>query len=76
MGRCEVNVFQPVCISGDNKRGAAQTMERIRAAVVNHDVATAQEADAIIRDMHAFAAASKTLVAYPRIVQVWGSRNR
>jgi len=64
-------VFQPVHASGPHKHITAVTMEQIRSAVLRHGLATDQEIDTIIAGMHAFARDPCTLVAMPRIVQVW-----
>ncbi len=73
LGAVGWTVFQPVLASGPHKHLQAVTMERIRPAVLRHGLATGQEIDAIIADMHAFAQDPATLVALPRMVQVWGT---
>ncbi len=67
------NVFQPVQASGPYKRVQAATMERIRPAVLRYGLATAQEIDSIVSGMQTFAENPATLVAMPRMVQVWGT---
>jgi hypothetical protein len=66
-------VFQPVHISGPSKRISEVTLERIRPALVSHGLATDQEIDVLLADMASFVRAPSTLVALPRIVQVWGT---
>ena len=51
----------------------AVTMDKIRSAVLRHGLATDQEIDAILAGMYAFVQDPTTLVALPRIVQVWGT---
>jgi SAM-dependent methyltransferase len=67
------HVFQPVHISGPSKRISEATLERIRPALVSRGLATDQEIDALLADMASFVRAPSTLVALPRIVQVWGT---
>jgi SAM-dependent methyltransferase len=67
------NVFQPVHARGTHKHFLGITMESIRPAVRRYGLATDQEIDAIIADMHAFAENPATLVSMPRIVQVWAT---
>jgi SAM-dependent methyltransferase len=73
LGDVRWNVFQPVHASGPHKHLQAVTMERIRPAVLRHGLATDQEIDSIIDGMHAFAEDPTTLVAMPRMVQIWGT---
>jgi len=73
LGNVGWNVFQPVRASGPHKHLQAVTMERIRPAVLDHGLATDQETDSIINGMHIFAQDPTTLVAMPRMVQVWGT---
>jgi SAM-dependent methyltransferase len=73
LGGVRWNVFQPVRASGPHKHLQAVTMERIRPTVLRHGLATDQEIDSIISGMHAFAQDPSTLVAMPRMVQVWGT---
>ena len=65
-------VFQLVHASGPAKHLTAVTMDTIRSAVLRHGLATGPEIDSILTRMHAFAHDPATLVALPRIVQVWG----
>jgi SAM-dependent methyltransferase len=73
LGDVHWNVFQPVHASGPHKLMQAETMERIRPAVLRHGLATDQEIDSIIGGMRAFAQDPSTLVGMPRMVQVWGT---
>ena len=73
LGDVHWNVFQPVHASGPHKHMTAVTMDKIRPAVLRHGLATDQEIDSILSGMHAFVQDPATLVALPRIVQVWGT---
>jgi precorrin-6B methylase 2 len=66
-------VFQPVHAFGPEKRLTAVTMDMIRASVLRYGLAEAAEADAVTQRLEAFAADPSTLVALPRIVQVWAA---
>lgn len=68
----EWNLFQPVHAEGPDKHIQALTMERIGPALLRNGLADAAEITEILESMHAFAADPTTLVAMPRIVQVWG----
>jgi len=65
------NVFQPVHAEGPNKQIQAVTMEKIGPALLRHGLATTDEIEEILTSMRAFAADPETLVATPRMVQVW-----
>jgi SAM-dependent methyltransferase len=66
------HVFQPVHADGRHKQIMRITMDKIRPAVLRHELASNQEIDQILTEMAAFAADETTLVAAPRIVQAWG----
>lgn len=66
------NVFQIVHSEGPHKQMQAVTMERIGPALLRHGLATEAEIEEILDGMRAFAADPQTLVALPRMVQVWG----
>jgi hypothetical protein len=66
-------VFQPVHAFGPEKLLTAVTMDMIRASVLRYGLAEAAEADAVTQRLEAFAADPSTLVALPRIVQVWAA---
>jgi SAM-dependent methyltransferase len=67
-----VDVVQPVFLSGDGKRIAAVTMERIAARAIEADLATAAEVRQIVGELEEFARDSRTLLSLPRIFQVSG----
>jgi hypothetical protein len=66
-------VFQLVHASGPEKRLTAVTMEMIRASVLRYGLTDAAEIDRIVRSLNTFADDGSTLVALPRLVQVWGA---
>jgi len=66
-------VFQPVHAFGPEKRLTAVTMDMIGPSVMRYGLAQAAEVDRITRRLEAFAADRATLVALPRMVQVWAA---
>lgn len=70
----QVNVVQPVHLHGESKSIAEITMERISEAVVRTGLATQADVDQTVAEIVEFAARPDTLMSYPRIVQVWGTR--
>jgi cyclopropane fatty-acyl-phospholipid synthase-like methyltransferase len=66
-------VFQPVYASGPHKRMTAVTMQMIGATLLKYRLAQEEEIDALVERLDAFADDASTLVALPRIVQVWGT---
>jgi len=66
-------VFQPVHAFGPEKRLTAVTMDMIGASVLRYGLAEAAEVDSITQRLEAFAADRATLVALPRMVQVWAA---
>lgn len=69
------HVFQPVHADGPHKQIMRITMDKIRPAVLKHQLATDEEIDRILAEMGAFAADPTSLVAMPRMVQAWGRRH-
>jgi 2-polyprenyl-3-methyl-5-hydroxy-6-metoxy-1,4-benzoquinol methylase len=68
------HVFQPLHADGQHKQIMRVTMDKIRPAVLRHQLASEEEIDQILIEMGIFAADPTTLVAMPRMVQVWGQR--
>jgi SAM-dependent methyltransferase len=66
-------VFQLVHATGPEKRLTAVTMEMIRASVLRYGLTDGAEIDRIVRSLNTFADDGSTLVALPRLVQVWGA---
>jgi len=73
LGDVHWNVLRPAHASGPHKHMTAVTMEKIRPAVLRHGLATDQEIDSILTRVYSFVQDPATLVALPRIVQVWGT---
>jgi SAM-dependent methyltransferase len=73
LGDLHCTVFQPAHVSGPYKRMAEMTMERIRPALLRYGLATDGEIGELLVRMRAFAENPSTLLAFPRIVQVWGT---
>jgi len=65
-------VFQLVHADGRHKQIQRVTMEKIRPAVLRHQLASETEIDEILLQMERFAADPSTLVATPRFVQAYG----
>ena len=59
---------------GEAKTLATLTLEAIAEAVVAEGVATPEEVDQTLAGLEAFVADPETLVAQPRIFQVWRRR--
>ncbi|HEX9170532.1 MAG TPA: methyltransferase domain-containing protein [Roseiarcus sp.] len=70
--RARWRVFQPVHSAGPEKRLTAVTMDMIRGSVARYGLADASEID-ITQRLNAFADDPSTLVALPRMVQVWAA---
>lgn len=66
-------IFQPVYASGPHKRMTAVTMQMIGSSLLRYGLAPEEEIDALVSRLTAFADDPSTLVALPRIVQVWGT---
>jgi SAM-dependent methyltransferase len=65
---------QPVVVDGAPKRIHQITLENVRDAMQAEQVATAAELDPIATELEAFCAERGTIVAFPRIFQVFGRR--
>lgn len=70
----DLAVVQPVGTRGEVKLINPITMENIAPAVVSDGLASQQETEAIVRELHEFANNPRTVVGLPRIVQAWGRR--
>jgi hypothetical protein len=69
-----VRVAQPAFLDGPHKQLQQLSMEKVRAAVLAANVATADEYDAAHAELKAFTDDPTTLVAGPRMIQTWGRR--
>lgn len=70
-----MNVVQPAGFSGEVKLIAPITMEAVADAMVAADVATSEDVDQTIDELHAFANTEGTVQSLPRVVQTWGRRS-
>jgi precorrin-6B methylase 2 len=66
-------VYQPVHAAGPEKRLTAVTMDMIRSSLLRYGLAELDEIDALTNRLNAFADDRSTLVALPRMVQVWAA---
>ncbi len=73
--RPEIRLVQRVDSAGDAKTLAVLTLQATAEAIVDEGLATAKEVDAILAGLEAFVADPETLVAQPRIFQVWRRRS-
>lgn len=69
----QVNVAQPAGLTGEVKAMHYLTMDYIRAPILAHRLASADEIDGIVQELQALADDPLTLMSLPRIVQTWGS---
>ncbi len=70
----EVRTAQPVFVDGPPKRIHQITLENVRDSMAAEGVATAAVLDPIALELEAFCAEPDTIVAFPRIFQVFGRR--
>jgi SAM-dependent methyltransferase len=70
----DINVVQPASLRGPMKSIHAITMENIADALIADGIASRDECNALIRDLHAYGADPRTVTSLPRIVQTWGRR--
>jgi SAM-dependent methyltransferase len=71
----QVRTAQPVFVDGPAKRIHQITLENVRDAMHAERVATAAEVDPLAAGLEAFCAQPDTIVAFPRIFQVYGRRS-
>jgi SAM-dependent methyltransferase len=74
-----VNVVQPAGLrpdghDGDVKLVSPLTLENIADAAVAEGLATREELDRTIEELHRLASDDRTVMSLPRIVQAWGYR--
>jgi SAM-dependent methyltransferase len=67
-----VNLEQPAGFDPDIKLLTALTFESIADTAVAAGLANAGELDALMHELHSFAAQPETMLSLPRMVQVWG----
>ena len=69
-----VGVAQPAYLDGPHKQLQQMSMAKMKAAVVASGVASETEYDEAHADLKAFTDDPTTLIAAPRMIQVWGRR--
>ena len=67
----QVQVVQPAFLEGDAKRIHQISLENIAEAVIAAGLASQAELQALAAELDAFAQNPRTLINFPRIVQVW-----
>jgi len=73
--RPSVRLVQRVDAEGEAKMLFVLTFRAIASAVVDEGIATGDEVDATLAGLEAFVADPETLVAQPRIFQIWRRRD-
>jgi 2-polyprenyl-3-methyl-5-hydroxy-6-metoxy-1,4-benzoquinol methylase len=68
----EMNVVQPMGISGEVKLINPITMENIAESVITLELTSQDEVKSIIAEIHEFADNPRTVAGLPRVVQAWG----
>ena len=69
-----LNVVQPTFMTGEGKLLAQITLEKIRLAILERGLSSAEEIDSIVAELKDFARNPQTVVSLPRIFQVWGRK--
>jgi SAM-dependent methyltransferase len=70
----DMHVVQPIAMQGEAKLINPITLENIADAIVQDGLAAPQEIDALIHELHTFAADPRTVAGVARVIQVWGRR--
>jgi ubiquinone/menaquinone biosynthesis C-methylase UbiE len=70
----EMQVVQPASLRGEVKLLSAVTMEAIADAVLAASLATGEEIEQIVDELHRVGRDETTVMSTPRIVQAWGRR--
>jgi SAM-dependent methyltransferase len=70
----DMHVVQRMATQGDVKLISPLTLENIVDAILQDDLASLSEIDALIHELYAFAADPRTVTGLARVVQVWGRR--
>ncbi|HEY7604063.1 MAG TPA: methyltransferase domain-containing protein [Gaiellaceae bacterium] len=73
--RPQVRIVQRVDSEGEAKSLAVLTFQAVAGPVVDEGLATAEEVEATLAGLEAFTTDPETLVAQPRIFQLWRRRN-
>jgi len=69
-----VRIEQPLGFDRDIKLMTPLTLETVADAIVAESLATQEEIDALIDDLYALVADPRTILTFPRVVQVWANR--
>jgi SAM-dependent methyltransferase len=70
----DLNVVQPVGLTGEVKVGVAITIENLMEPILEDGLLAREELDLLIRELYEYAANPRTVISHPRIVQSWGRR--
>jgi len=70
----EMHVVQPASLRGEVKLLSAVTMEAIADAVIAAGLATGEEIEGIVDELHRLARDETTVMSTVRIVQAWGRK--
>jgi SAM-dependent methyltransferase len=70
----EMQVVQPASLRGEVKLLSAVTMEAIADAVIAVGLATGEEIEGIVDELHRVGRDETTVFSAPRIVQAWGRK--
>jgi SAM-dependent methyltransferase len=68
----DMHVVQPMATRGEVKLINALTLENIVDAVLQDDLASLWEIEALVHELHSFAADPHTVAGLARVVQAWG----
>ena len=67
-------IVQPMAMQGEVKLLNPLTMENIATTVLADGLASQEEIDHVVRELHEFAANPNTVAGMPRVVQAWARR--
>ena len=70
----QMNVVQPVGMTGEVKLLTPITMENIADAVISEGLASRDEVDRLVAELYEFARMPGTVSSAPRIIEAWGYR--
>jgi SAM-dependent methyltransferase len=67
-------IEQPLGFERDIKLMTPLTLETVADAIVEESLATREELEALLDDLYALVADPRTIITFPRVVQVWANR--
>mgnify|MGYP000209307687 CR=1 FL=1 len=70
----QVDIAQPVFLSGEGKSIGSITLEQVREPLIAAGLATGGEIDATVAELAAFESDPRTLASVARTFQVWGRK--